>query len=79
LIRVQKGKFRRREADFISEDVVQEAKETSKGLVQAIHGLMQGTSAMSKYQYLAHPSGMAIEIAQAKNIPDDEIFKLSQR
>jgi hypothetical protein len=36
---------------------------------------MQGTSAMSKYQYLAHPSGIAIEIAQAKKIPDDEIFK----
>ena len=48
-------------------------QETAKGLVQAIHDLMQGTSTMSKYQYLAHLAEIAIEIAQTKKVPADEI------
>jgi hypothetical protein len=32
-------------------------------------------NAMSKYQYLAYLTEIAIEIAQAKNVPADEIFK----
>ena len=43
--------------------------------MQAVHGLMQGTSTMSRYQYLAYLTEIAIEIAQAKKIPADEIFK----
>ena len=49
--------------------------QTSQVLAQAVHGLMQGTSTMSRYQYLAYLTEIAIEIAQAKKIPADEIFK----
>ena len=36
---------------------------------------MQGISVMSKYQYLAQLTEIAIEIAQAKQVPADDIFK----
>jgi hypothetical protein len=37
--------------------------------------LMEGTQTMSRYQYLAHISELASEIAQAKKASFDEVFK----
>ena len=41
------------------------------------HHLMalDGASTMSKFQYLAHLTEIATEIAKAKKVPADEIFK----
>jgi hypothetical protein len=50
-------------------------RETSRGLAQAIHCLMKGVFDMSRYQYLANLTEIAVEIAQAKKIPADDIFK----
>ena len=60
---------------YVARSVMIAEYETSKGLVQAISGLMQGISVMSKYQYLAQLTEIAIEIAQAKQVPADDIFK----
>jgi hypothetical protein len=50
-------------------------RETSQGVAQAIHGLMQGTREMGRYQYLAHLVEVSTEIARAKKVSADEIFK----
>ena len=60
---------------YVARAVMATERESSIGLAQAIYGLMQGTSNMSKYQYLAHLVEVSTEIAQAKKISVDEIFK----
>jgi hypothetical protein len=60
---------------YVARSVLVAEHETQRGLVQAIHCLTQGADAMSRYQYLAHLTEIATEIAQAKKIPADEIFE----
>ena len=60
---------------YVARSIVVAERETSQILVQAIHDLMQGTSAMGRYQYLANLVEISTEIAQAKNVSADEIFK----
>jgi hypothetical protein len=50
-------------------------RETLRGLVSAVSGLMEGVSAMSKYEYLANLTEIATEIAQVKKVSADDIFK----
>jgi hypothetical protein len=50
--------------------------ETFRGFLSAIHGLtLRETMAMSKYEYLAHITELATTVAQAKQLPADDIFK----
>jgi hypothetical protein len=59
---------------YVARSILVAEHEAYRGLVQAIHGLTQGAEAMSRYQYLAYLTEIAVEIAQAKKIPADEIF-----
>ena len=49
--------------------------ETLHNLVNALSCLCEGTAAMSRYQYLAHLSEVATELAQLKKMSADEIFR----
>jgi hypothetical protein len=60
---------------YVARSVMIAERETHLGVAQAIHGLMQGTTNMSRYQYLAHLVEVSTEIAQAKKVSADEIFK----
>ena len=60
---------------YVARSVMVAEHQTSQVLAQAVHGLMQGTSTMSRYQYLANLTEIAIEIAQARKVSADEIFK----
>jgi hypothetical protein len=48
---------------YVARSIVVAEHETSKGFVQAMHCLMRGANAMSKYQYLAYLTEIAIEIS----------------
>ena len=49
---------------YVARSTLTAERETLRGLVSAISGLMEGVSAMSKYEYLANLTEIATEIAQ---------------
>jgi hypothetical protein len=49
--------------------------ETLHSLVNALSRLCEGTAAMSRYQYLAHLTEIATEVAQLKKVSADEVFR----
>jgi hypothetical protein len=53
-------------------------RQTHLGLASTIHGLiaLKETVTMSHYEYLAHISEISNEIAMAKKIAVDEIFRV---
>ena len=60
---------------YVARSTLTAKRETLRGLVSAISGLMEGVSAMSKYEYLAILTDIATEIAQVKKVSADDIFK----
>ena len=61
---------------YVARSIKVAESETSRVLIRAVAGLMEGAlTTMSRFQYLAHICEIATEIADAKRIPADEIFK----
>jgi hypothetical protein len=51
-------------------------RETFLGFLSTMHGLtLRETTTMSHYEYLAHISEISNEIAMAKKVPVDDIFR----
>jgi hypothetical protein len=60
---------------YVSRSMIEAEHETFRNLVAAVSCLMEGTAVMSRYQYLAHLTEIATEIAQSKKTSADEVFK----
>ena len=60
---------------YVARSIKVAESETSRVLIRAVAGLMEGALTMSRFQYLAHICEIATEIADAKRIPADDIFK----
>ena len=60
----------------MTRSVLAAESETLRGIVTAMAGLMvERTTAMSKYEYLANLTEIATSIAEAKKTSADDIFK----
>jgi hypothetical protein len=60
---------------YVARSVLTAERETLTALMSAVSCLTEGAEAMSRYQYLAHITELATEIAQAKKTSVDEVFK----
>jgi len=69
---MQKG---RRVVPYVGRSILIAEGETLNGLILAIHGLVERADIMSKYEYLANITEIATEIARAKQLPADDIFR----
>jgi hypothetical protein len=59
----------------VAKSMLTAERETLASMITAVNCLMEGTQTMSRYQYLAHLTELASEIAQAKKTSFDEVFK----
>ena len=60
---------------YVSKSMIQAEHETFLNLVAAVSCLMEGTAAMSRFEYLSYLTEIATDIAQSKKTSADEVFK----
>ena len=60
---------------FVARTMIIAEAQTARGLATAVGCLLEGASAMSRYQYLANITEIATELAQVKKVSADDIFR----
>jgi hypothetical protein len=60
---------------FVAKSMIRAEHETLRGLMAAASCLTEGTAAMSRFEYLAHLTELATDLAQSKKTSADEVFK----